>query len=96
MVRNAGGLPPTVSIQTLKKKHPSVPRNKQIAEIFYYAGMIEVWGGGTTMILDESVTAGLPQPAFGVTWKIPYKADEDTFAGKYRIAGHTRIRKYYG
>lgn len=31
----------------------------------------------------------------GIVWKIPYKADEDTFAGKYRVAGHTRISKYY-
>lgn len=33
--------------------------------------------------------------ALGITWKIPYKADVDTDAGKYRVAGHTRISKYY-
>ncbi|MBU2573155.1 MAG: DUF1917 domain-containing protein [Elusimicrobia bacterium] len=33
--------------------------------------------------------------AIGIVWKIPYKSDEDTDAGKYRIAGHTRISKYY-
>lgn len=31
----------------------------------------------------------------GITWKIPYKTDEDTSSGKYRVAGHTRISKYY-
>jgi len=31
----------------------------------------------------------------GITNKIPYKADEDTLSGKYRIRGHTRISKYY-
>lgn len=31
----------------------------------------------------------------GITWEIPYKSDEDTEAGKYRAAGHTRISKYY-
>jgi hypothetical protein len=31
----------------------------------------------------------------GITNKIPYKADEDTLSGKYRIKGHTRISKYY-
>ncbi len=31
----------------------------------------------------------------GITWKIPYKSDEDTEAGKYRATGHTRISKYY-
>ena len=31
----------------------------------------------------------------GVTWKIAYKADEDTLDGKYRVTGHTRISRYY-
>jgi hypothetical protein len=30
----------------------------------------------------------------GITSKIPYKADEDTYAGKYAIQGHKRISKY--
>lgn len=64
MVWNAGGLHPTLSLQALKKKHPSVPRNKQVAEIFYYAGMIEAWGSGMKTILDECAAAGLPEPVF--------------------------------
>src|SRR5271157_4642447 len=31
----------------------------------------------------------------GITWKCPYKSDQDTIEGKYRISGHTRISKYY-
>ncbi|MFZ2412370.1 MAG: putative phosphothreonine lyase domain-containing protein [Candidatus Methanoperedens sp.] len=31
----------------------------------------------------------------GIINKIPYKANEDTRSGKYRITGHTRISKYY-
>ena len=31
----------------------------------------------------------------GITSKIPYKADEDTLSGKYRVAGDTKISKYY-
>jgi len=31
----------------------------------------------------------------GITNKIPYKADEDTLSGKYRIMGHRGISKYY-
>jgi len=64
MVWNDGGLPSALSIESLREKHTSVPRNKQIAEIFYYAGVIEAWGGGTRMIVDECVAAGLPNPAF--------------------------------
>lgn len=64
MVWNDGGLPDQLSVQALKKAHSSVPRNKQIAEIFYYAGMIEQWGGGTRMILNECKAAGMPEPVF--------------------------------
>ena len=31
----------------------------------------------------------------GIIRKIAYKADQDTLDGKYRIAGHTRISKYF-
>ena len=31
----------------------------------------------------------------GITNKIPYKADEDTLAEKYRIMGNKKISKYY-
>ncbi len=31
----------------------------------------------------------------GVRNKIPYKSDEDTLRGRYRVTGHTRISKYY-
>lgn len=31
----------------------------------------------------------------GITNKIPYKADADTFAGKYQVKGDKRISKYY-
>jgi len=31
----------------------------------------------------------------GITWKIPYKADEDTRRGRYLAAGDRRISKYY-
>jgi hypothetical protein len=31
----------------------------------------------------------------GIVWKIPYKSDEDTAAGKYKVRGHDKISKYY-
>jgi len=31
----------------------------------------------------------------GITSRIPYKSDEDTMIGKYRVRGDTRISKYY-
>ncbi len=33
--------------------------------------------------------------SLGVTWKIPYKADEDTHSNKYANQGVKKISKYY-
>jgi hypothetical protein len=33
--------------------------------------------------------------SLGVTSRIPYKADRDTYEGKYANRGHTRFSKYY-
>ncbi|HXL56196.1 MAG TPA: ATP-binding protein [Chitinophagaceae bacterium] len=38
---NPGSLPPDLKIEILKEKHPSHPRNKNIADIFFKAGYIE-------------------------------------------------------
>ena len=64
MVWNDGGLPEELSIRALRETHPSVPRNKKIAEILYYAGMIEQWGSGTRMMVEECRAAGMPPPVF--------------------------------
>ncbi|MEP7375980.1 MAG: ATP-binding protein [Chitinophagaceae bacterium] len=61
---NPGAMPYELSIEQLKKKHSSYPRNKNIADIFFKAGYIEAWGRGTNKILDAFRTAGLPEPDF--------------------------------
>lgn len=44
---NSGTLPSQISIEDLRHKHDSVPRNKLIANAFYVRGLIEKWGSGT-------------------------------------------------
>lgn len=61
---NPGVLPHELSIDQLKKKHASYPRNKNIADIFFKAGYIEAWGRGTNKIIDACIIAGLPEPDF--------------------------------
>lgn len=61
---NPGALPQELSIEQLKKKHASYPRNKNIADIFFKAGYIEAWGRGTNKIIDAFKVAGLPEPEF--------------------------------
>jgi ATP-dependent DNA helicase RecG len=61
---NPGSLPQELSIEQLKKKHASYPRNKNIADIFFKAGYIEAWGRGTNKIVDAFNAVGLPEPEF--------------------------------
>jgi ATP-dependent DNA helicase RecG len=55
---------PTITLARLKSLHPSRPGNRLIAKIFYLMGLFENWGGGTLKILNETVDAGKPEPAF--------------------------------
>ena len=64
VIMNEGSLPPEVPVEKLKTNHLSKPRNKLLAEVFYYAGFIEAWGRGTIMIVDKCLEQGLPEPDF--------------------------------
>ncbi len=66
VIMNAGSLPDEVPVESLKTDHLSMPRNKLLAETFYYAGFIEAWGRGTLKIVEKCVEQGLPEPDFNV------------------------------
>ena len=55
---------PTITIERLKKLHPSRPGNRLIARVFYLLGLFENWGGGTLKIVSETVQSGKPEPEF--------------------------------
>ena len=59
---NPGRLPEDITIEILKQKHPSRPVNRNIAELFFKSGYIEVWGRGIAKILNACKHAGLPEP----------------------------------
>ena len=64
VIMNAGGLPPEVPVESLKTNHLSKPRNKLLADVFYYAGFIEAWGHGTLKIVEKCLEQGMPEPDF--------------------------------
>lgn len=64
VVLNPGGLPFGVTLEDLYKNHKSIPRNKEIASVFYDMGVIEKWGSGIKKIRDACKNAGTPQPKF--------------------------------
>ena len=61
---NIGGLPDGITLEQLKKPHPSVPRNPLIVHIFYLAGLIEEIGSGIGRITESMRKAVLPEPEF--------------------------------
>ena len=64
MLWNPGKLPDEITIEKLLQKHPSIPRNRQIADIFFKAGYIEAWGRGVEKIKQGFQKAGKPEPKF--------------------------------
>lgn len=64
-VWSPGELPPGITVEDLKKTpHDSSLRNPLLAQVFYFAGWIERWGSGTTMIVELCRQQGLPEPDF--------------------------------
>jgi ATP-dependent DNA helicase RecG len=59
-----GELPPPLTPQALYGPHASVLRNPLLAQAFYFAGVIERWGTGTTRIVELCRQQGLPEPEF--------------------------------
>lgn len=44
IVENSGKLPPPLSIEDLRREHPSIPRTPLISRVFFYMGYFEEWG----------------------------------------------------
>ena len=63
-VWSPGELPPPLTPGALYGPHASVLRNPLIAQAFYFAGIIERWGTGTTRIVALCREQGLPEPEF--------------------------------
>jgi len=58
-VRNPGVLPPELSIESLRKEHPSCPRNPRLAQALYRARLIEHWGTGTLRMIQAAKDRGM-------------------------------------
>lgn len=65
-VWNPGDLPEELTLDDLKIKHASYPRNPIMADVFFKAGLIETWGRGTIKMIEECKKAKLPEPKFEI------------------------------
>ena len=61
---NPGSLPGTLTMDSLRQDHPSVPYNPLLAESLYLARYIERVGSGTQTMIELCREAGLPEPHF--------------------------------
>jgi ATP-dependent DNA helicase RecG len=59
---NEGFLPEGLTLESLKRSHPSRPRNPIIADVAFKGGYIDAWGRGTIKIIDTCKAAELPEP----------------------------------
>lgn len=62
MIWNPGDLPGSLTVDLLKEKHSSQPRNRLIADVFFMAGYIESWGRGIDIMMNGCKEYGLPEP----------------------------------
>lgn len=61
---NPGALPGTLTLDDLRRAHPSVPNNPLIAESLYLTRYIEKVGSGTERMIELCREAALPEPDF--------------------------------
>lgn len=59
---NPGTLPKGLTVEKLKQKHESIPRNPLIARTFFWARYVEEVGTGTNKIMEWCKEWGLPEP----------------------------------
>ena len=55
---------PTITLDALKRHHPSRPGNKLLAKIFYMMGLFENWGSGTLKIIEAAKQISKREPDF--------------------------------
>lgn len=80
IVSNPGGLAEGLTIgDLLREPHASLPRNPILAQVFYYANLVEQWGSGTLRMRDACRAQGLPDPEFQSTatsFSVTFRKDD--------------------
>lgn len=63
-VTNSGTFPADMPIERLLNAHDSQPQNPIIANVLYKSKVLESWGRGIGLMLDECRRLGIPVPEF--------------------------------
>jgi len=87
-IRNAtenGVLGSNSKVSTMRPNPNSTDSSKGVICVYTYDWQDE----------DDAMRIREELRKLGITEKIPYKSDIDTFSGKYKVKGDTKISKYY-
>ena len=86
MIWNSSQLLPDQNLANLLKKHSSQPFNPDLANTFFRAGMVELWGRGIDKMIESCRAESMPEPEFVVEangfWVTFRFADEKVAGGK--------------
>lgn len=63
-ITNSGELPGKLEVSDLRKEHPSLLRNPDIAKICFIRGYIEMLGTGTLRLINDCEINGFPEPVW--------------------------------
>ena len=79
-ITNSGTFPADMTIERLLQTHDSEPTNPIIANVLYKSKVLESWGRGIALMLNECQRVGLPAPQFhtdgSFVWVVfPYKKE---------------------
>lgn len=73
-VTNSGAFPQDMSVERLLSTHDSQPQNPIIANVLYKSTVLESWGRGIKLMVDECRRVGIPDPEFhadsGFVWVV--------------------------
>lgn len=63
-IENSGSFPPDMTIDKLLGGHNSEPQNLIIANVLYKSEVLESWGRGIGLMVNECRRVGIPDPEF--------------------------------
>ena len=65
-IENPGSFPSGWDMKRIRSEHGSKPRNPLIADTLYVRKVLESWGRGINLMIEECRKAGLPDPEFQI------------------------------
>ncbi len=65
-IENPGSFPSGWDVNKIKSEHGSKPHNPLIADTLYVRKLLESWGRGINLMMEECQKASLPEPEFQI------------------------------